>query len=60
MNWNKLKEKFPKSEKEIREFKNKTNIDDGMTLIQSFLKTKGFNISLGFINELRDYEKSKI
>jgi hypothetical protein len=57
MNWIKLKEKFPNSEKEIREFKNKTNIKEGRNLIESFLASKNYKIKLGFINELKNYEQ---
>tara|TARA_R110002153_G_scaffold47733_1_gene134759 strand:+ start:594 stop:770 length:177 start_codon:yes stop_codon:yes gene_type:complete len=53
----KLKEKFPNSEKEIREFYNKTNIKEGRNLIESFLISKNYKIKLGFINELKNYEQ---
>jgi hypothetical protein len=57
MNWNKLAEKFPNSEKEIREFNNKKNIKDNRNLIESFLISKDYKIKLGFINELKNYEQ---
>tara|TARA_R110000782_G_scaffold97172_1_gene181943 strand:+ start:474 stop:659 length:186 start_codon:yes stop_codon:yes gene_type:complete len=57
MNWSKLAEKFPNSEKEIREFNNKEKIKDGRNLIQSFLISKDYKIKLGFINELKNYEQ---
>lgn len=59
MNWSKLKEKFPKSEIEIREHYNKTRIEDGRSLINSFLISKGYNVKLGFIDFLKDYESIK-
>ena len=58
MNWSKLKEKFPKSEKEIREHYLTTGIKDGRVLINTFLESKGYKIGLGFINALRDYEQN--
>tara|TARA_R110000851_G_C12649315_1_gene519991 strand:- start:71 stop:253 length:183 start_codon:yes stop_codon:yes gene_type:complete len=59
MNWIKLKKKFPNSEEEIREFYNKTNIKEGRNLIESFLTSKDYKIKLGFINELKNYEKKR-
>ena len=59
MNWKVLERKFPKSAIEIREYYENTGIEDGRALINSFLRTKGYAINHGFINELRDYE-SKI
>tara|TARA_R110000850_G_scaffold275783_1_gene415795 strand:- start:84 stop:275 length:192 start_codon:yes stop_codon:yes gene_type:complete len=56
MNWKKLKEKFPKSEIEIREHFLKTDISCGRALINNFLESKGYTTTAGFINELRQYE----
>ena len=57
MDWIKLKCKFPNSEPKIREHLLKTNIKDSRSLIEDFLKTKGFDIKYGFIKELRIYEQ---
>lgn len=56
MNWKKLKERFPNSEREIREFFNKSNISDSRTIINQFLISKGYNINYGFIHQLKNYE----
>ena len=56
MNWNKLKEKFPNSNLKIREFFNKDKTREGRFLIEAFLKTKGYNCKLGFIQDLKHYE----
>ena len=57
MNWVKLKERFPNTEPQIREYLTKTGIKDSRTLINSFLESKGYVIGYGFINHLREYEK---
>lgn len=57
MDWIKLKERFPNSHQEIREYFLEKQIQDGTILIQEFLKTKGYNIRIGFIKELKDYER---
>lgn len=58
MNWKKLKEKFPKSEKEIREFYLKQKNKDSRIVISSFLKTKGYKIGFTFIHNLKEYENA--
>jgi len=57
MNWKKLKERFPKTEPQIREYLSKTEIKDSRNLINSFLESKGYVIGMGFIKALRDYEQ---
>lgn len=57
MNWKKLKERFPKTEPQIREYLSKTKIKDSRNLINSFLESKGYVIGMGFIKALRDYEQ---
>lgn len=57
MNWEKLKERFPNSEPEIREHLSKTGIKDSRSLINSFLESKGYFLGHGFIKALTDYEK---
>lgn len=57
MNWVKLKEKFPNSEPQIREYLSKTGIKDSRSLINNFLKSKGYILTMGFIKQLEDYEK---
>jgi hypothetical protein len=57
MNWELLKEKYPLSYTEIREFSKKTDVTDSRGLINEFLKSKGYYINTGFINQLKDYEK---
>ena len=56
MNWIKLKEKFPNSEKEIREFYNNSVIKDSRLILECFLKSKGYSCGLTFITELKEYE----
>lgn len=57
MNWKKLKERFPKTEPQIREYLSKTEIKDSRNLINSFLESKGYVIGMGFIKALKDYEQ---
>jgi len=57
MNWKRLKELYPHSEKELRVWCKKTGLD-GRSLIVSFLETKGYSPYTGFIGYLKDYEKS--
>lgn len=57
MNWKKLKERFPKTEPQIREYLSKTEIKDSRNLINSFLESKGYVIGMGFIKALIDYEQ---
>jgi hypothetical protein len=59
MNWTKLKEKFPNSEKEIREFHNNSTVKDSRIVLNNFLESKGFDVGLTFINELKEYENDK-
>lgn len=59
MNWKKLEQKFPKSSQEIREHFLKTKIEDGRTLIESFLNSKGYKCGYGFIKQLKEYELKK-
>ena len=56
MNWTKLKEKFPNSCEEIREFA-KANNTDGAACMYYFLRTKGFNPSPSWMSSLKLYEK---
>ena len=56
MNWVKLKEKFPNSEKEIREWYDNSTVKDAKTILEMFLRSKGFDIRLSFIYELKEYE----
>ena len=56
MNWKKLKEKFPNSEPQIREHFSKTGIKDSRSLINNFLESKGYIVTMGFITQLEDYE----
>lgn len=56
MNWKKLKERFPNSEPKIREHLSKTRIKDSRSLINHFLESKGYNVTMGFITQLEDYE----
>jgi len=58
MNWIKLKEKFPKSYQEIREFSKNTGYS-GRKCLNEFLKLKGFKIGLTFIYNLREYESKR-
>lgn len=58
MNWDKLKEKFPKSEPEIRGFAEKTNYS-GRKCIDEFLSLKGYEKGLNFIHNLKDYESKR-
>ena len=55
MNWSKLKEKFPNSYCEIREYYHNTGLK-GRMLINEFLKSKGYNITHTFIKKLKEYE----
>tara|TARA_R110002124_G_scaffold283633_1_gene459848 strand:- start:355 stop:540 length:186 start_codon:yes stop_codon:yes gene_type:complete len=57
MNWIKLKEKFPNSEKEIREFYNNSVVKDSRIVLNNFLKTKGYNMEFTFIDKLKNYEQ---
>ena len=56
MNWKKLKEKFPNSEQEIREWYDNSTVKDAKTVLEMFLRKKGFDIRLSFIYELKEYE----
>jgi len=58
MNWNKLKEKYPKAYPEIKAFSEKTEIADAYELMSKFLNSKGFYSSITWIRALRDYEES--
>lgn len=57
MNWNKLKEKYPLASKELRAFYLKSKIEDGRTLIERFLESKGYPINLMFKSNLDEYEE---
>jgi hypothetical protein len=59
MNWLNLKERFPNSYIEIREHFFKTGIINSRILIEDFLRSKGYEIGFGFINNLKDYEIKK-
>lgn len=59
MNWKKLKEKFPKSYKEIREFYLNQKNKDSRFVIDSFLITKGYKSGFTFIHNLKDYENKQ-
>ena len=56
MNWLKLKEKFPNSYNEIREYSLKTNTT-GKECLYSFLDSKCFPDNFLRINQLKDYEQ---
>ena len=56
MNWIKLKEKFPNSYEEIKQFYNNSVVKDSKLVLEMFLKKNGFDIRLSFINELKEYE----
>lgn len=56
MNWKKLKERFPNSEPKIREHLCRTGIKDSRSLINDFLESKGYTVTMGFITQLEDYE----
>ena len=56
MNWIKLKQKFPKSEIEIREFYLKSKNKDARFVLNSFLESKGYFVGFTFINQLKNYE----
>ena len=58
MNWEKLKEKFPNSYKDIREFSELNNID-GETCMRRFLSEKGFYTGVNWMPSLKQYEKQK-
>ena len=61
MNWNKLKENYPNSEKELRVFsedKKLNNSFDSKILIENYLKTKGFDIVNSFIKQLKENESN--
>ena len=53
MNWKRLKEKYPKTYEELRVFNSEL---EGRTLINEFLKSKGYKIGFTFIDKLKDYE----
>ena len=59
MNWKKLKERFPKSEPQIREHLSKTKIKNSRTLINDFLESKGYTIGMSFVKQLKEYENKK-
>ena len=56
MNWNKLKEKYPNSYNEIREFSIANN-KNGSECFNRFLDSKGYLNNLLRINQLKDYEQ---
>ena len=56
MNWINLKKRFPNSEQEIREWYDNSIVKDAKTVLEMFLKSKGFDIRLSFIYELKEYE----
>ena len=60
MNWIKLKEKFPKSEKEIKEFYSNSNIKDDRIVLSNFLASKGYEMGFTFIDKLKHYEESRV
>lgn len=60
MNWIKLKEKFPASYEEIREFYTASEAKESKTVLINFLKSKGlFSVELVFIDKLKNYERKK-
>lgn len=59
MNWLKLKEKFPKSYNEIREFSLENNLE-GRALFNEFLRSKGYKIGFTFTDEIKDYESKRL
>lgn len=57
MNWQKLKERFPKSEKEIREiYDNDPDKTDGRALIDTYIESKGMKPALLIIKQLQQIE----
>jgi hypothetical protein len=56
MNWIKLKEKFPNSYEEIREFYNNSVVKDSTLVLEMFLKYNGFKVGHTFIDSLKIYE----
>lgn len=55
MNWTKVKDKFPKTYKELREFSEKTKTD-GYVCITNFLVSKGYFIGNTWIYQMKEYE----
>ena len=57
MNWNKLKDKFPKSYDEIREY-SETNKREGRIMFHEFHNTKGCKQNVTFIHNSNKQESS--
>lgn len=57
MNWKRLKEKFPNTHDEIREF-SETYKGNKMFLMHSFVASKGYKVTHSWINQLREIEKN--
>lgn len=59
MNWNVLKQKYPCSFYEIMGFYRNSVNKDNRTVLMYFLKSKGFDVGLTFIDCLEAYERKK-
>lgn len=57
MNWNKVKEKLPKTYNELLSFHKETGFD-GDRLMDEFLKSKGYKVGHTWINQIKEYESS--
>ena len=58
MNWKAIKEKYPLTHDELKEFDSKSDLEGGV-MIHSFFNKKGIKTNHLFIIALRAYEKAK-